>query len=784
MRRRLPERPFGLATGVDEKTDPHKVDGGFLSASTNWDGYEEFGSWGRTYGSLRKSRKAPGAWSWLTYFQRFDLGGRLRREKIGAAAGTVYRIEASTDLTKLHEGLTADFLTSAQMLDKLYFTSPKNDPLKYDGSTVTRWGIRAPGREETVLDAISNDALWAANGTNGVASADISIDGKAALEVRKTDLSTALLEVTKSYGSALNFESGDGFGNVWLHLPAGALAKLRSATSAVEVSLTEGANENVYRFLLGDLFDGWNRLRFDLDVPDVDGGADLMSVDQVKLSLFFASSGHAQSGIVWDHLFLFDSGAVTPVLSGSGLVTGKVTYRVVYVSRYGRHSNAGTASAQVNAALGSKVQLKSLPISSDPQVTARRIYRDLNGDGVWRFVAQVDDNVTATYLDNVQTPSTETPALAGDAVKDHSPPRRMLQVVAWKDHFIGIDAENRFQLNISNRFDGEYWPLVRQRQFEREFTALTRHAAGLLCHSSDGNLILTGDTYDSFRFDEVNPDQSVGCTGFRAWAPTKRYVGVMHDDGPYLIDAGLGDPWFLGSRILPTILGWDVTAFDSVHWTHDRGRYQIWIFAKGQGSSTYNRVAVFQYGVTPGDIPSIGRGRDPHDLRVGAWTFMELPASVDPRVSAIVEDDPDRPELWVGGGDGFVYHLGDATANTWAVGMGRQAIAASFVTGWTRLSGEGETGYPRFLELNAFSSVQTTLTCEVHVTDEPDESGFETSGPLRIDIGPGGTETSRSLRPMIGEWARVSVSHSDAAARPRIRSVSVTTVPRRRRVEG
>ena len=92
---------------------------------------------------------------------------------------------------------------------------------------------------------------------------------------------------------------------------------------------------------------------------------------------------------------------------------------------------------------GGQTDLSAIPVSSDTQVISRRIYRDLNGDRIYLFVAQIDDNSTTTYADNTADTArgTAQPPLAGDELIDHSVPGRCYAASVHEGRVIAVDAD-------------------------------------------------------------------------------------------------------------------------------------------------------------------------------------------------------------------------------------------------------------------------------------------------------------------------------------------------------
>ena len=88
--------------------------------------------------------------------------------------------------------------------------------------------------------------------------------------------------------------------------------------------------------------------------------------------------------------------------AGSSLGVGTYYYFAVYVTALGETS-AGSTLTVITTAGNTTVNLTGIPVSSDPRVTARKIYRTkLNGtsDNEW-FLTTISNNVTTTLTDNI-----------------------------------------------------------------------------------------------------------------------------------------------------------------------------------------------------------------------------------------------------------------------------------------------------------------------------------------------------------------------------------------------
>ena len=88
------------------------------------------------------------------------------------------------------------------------------------------------------------------------------------------------------------------------------------------------------------------------------------------------------------------------VNAAAGVLTGAYTYKITYVTANGE-TEVGTVSNTVNPA-GEKVDLTAIPVSTNPFVTDRKIYRCKAATATsWYYLAALGNNTTTTYTDNI-----------------------------------------------------------------------------------------------------------------------------------------------------------------------------------------------------------------------------------------------------------------------------------------------------------------------------------------------------------------------------------------------
>lgn len=94
-----------------------------------------------------------------------------------------------------------------------------------------------------------------------------------------------------------------------------------------------------------------------------------------------------------------DAPTSAPVLTNSGTSTmvGTYTYSITF-GNTSQESSQGAISDPITV-VDEGIQLIGIPVSSDPQVTQRNIYRTGGSLGQWRLVHTIPDNTTTTYID-------------------------------------------------------------------------------------------------------------------------------------------------------------------------------------------------------------------------------------------------------------------------------------------------------------------------------------------------------------------------------------------------
>lgn len=790
-RTRLPAIKFNLAAGLVTKANPLLVGKDGLVTGQNVDTFTEYGSLSKVPGSTRVSDSFGSGLESLHYFEHYNLAGTFQRYIIGQAGTGLYKINTDKTLTTLAGTYYADPMTSVVMNDRLHLTSPQNDPVKLDsGNMVSRWGVTPPGGERLMLESFDDSTDWTPTDctltdADGIDSAD------GAVAVEKSDPTVTNISFTK--GSGFGSEYVSRYNYISVLIPEGVLETLSTTASA-----WAAATALVIRV---DVLGGGAHVKWFIDRSQLVEGRNLILLDTfegywagalwttlpgsavdttITIEVNTTSAASTFSDLRFDDFYATDQGFVELALSATaGEATGAVTYRVTYVSKYGQESNGGRISDSLDlGATASAVDLTDIPVSSESQVVARRIYRDLEGDAIFRFVGQIDDNTTTTYTDTLSfdSLSSTTCPLAGESEIDYSRPQKMQQVISWNGFLIGIDADVKSQVNFTYKNRPEAWPITRRVLFPYTVTSLIPFPLGVLINGKDRCTVLKGTDWSNFTYEEILPDQSVGCTGWRAWTMGKTVPIVWHDVGPYLHT--LYDPWYIGNTIKDQIENLDAELFGDLIAVHDRRNFRV-LFLTGTNHRT---IYSWGYGRNlSGEISSVGSGIDALDLRRGVFHTLSLPNGINPTCFAVVERPGDKPELWMGCDDGYVYWLGDPDATSYANGLSSSAIDADVEWEWVAHP-EGVDMVGRFLNLAMASDTASTWTWTVSSAEEIEGTATATStGTLEVNgVSDAQIPVGQGVQ---GPYLKLRLQNSAAGETGTIRLADLEVIPRREQRE-
>jgi len=796
--------------GLNTKSSPSLVDNAQLVVAKNTDHFSEYGAltkppgMSRILSSIYTESAAARQISWVGFYKAPDLNGQILRHVIVAAGTKLHRIDSGS-LTALTgssdhavpsartEGL---FATSAQFDDLLLIQNQDPDligkgdfPVKYDGSEIQRWGLLAPGSLETVRETFSSASSFTTSGVTASNESTTTQDG-AAVKINKTSTSQVNGDLTKTIAAVSIDNTITNRGLIYIYIPRGQLKNFaEGSTKAVEIFLGPDLTTNYYTFSKdkGSLFEGWNAifLNFynklnneataaeDIDDPEVTitGSPGTSSLNNLRLRINSATASTTITGVVWDKFVTFDKGALVATESSSSAslntfkINSKYKYKVTFVNKYGHESNAGPESRLIKlSAAKDQIDLTDIPVSTDPQVVARKLYRTVNGGEIFLFLDTIENNTVTTYSDITSDISNSvgvpqlgqvSPPLEGDISDDNNPPPQSGIVFKWQRTVFLAGMPDRPDVIVWSEDDEpESFPTLNESRLDAKITAIYEAYSGLVIETELGKWQVSGDNPD-FQFNKVI--NNIGCVGRRA-AGEARVSGYAVDrDGVRLYD--LNNPIKISEVIRDKFDGFNKQNIELIHSCHSKNRNAILFFIPDSAGDYTSNNFIYQY---PLD-----------QIANGYWWQLDLPSSVNPLHVREIEDSNGDFHLYMGGDDGMIYELFNSDSKNWInAGGSTSAITFEATTDWIRLAvasnvrdPERSAGaysgriQPRFIELR-YSGDASTWTVKVDTGNGPSQTTPTGTTTVSLAFASGETALRYPVPPIqAGEYVKLTIKN-------------------------
>jgi len=116
---------------------------------------------------------------------------------------------------------------------------------------------------------------------------------------------------------------------------------------------------------------------------------------------------------------------------------GTYSYKVTFLNDRGSESNAYDASTDVTI-VTNKITVSAIPISDDPQVTQRRLYRTEDSATIYLLLATIDNNYDETYEDDIADTS-----LGAELATDNEAPPALSYIKEHEGLLYGIKASEK-----------------------------------------------------------------------------------------------------------------------------------------------------------------------------------------------------------------------------------------------------------------------------------------------------------------------------------------------------
>ena len=733
MREKLPYLELINFQGLATKTTPDLTRDTHLREAINTDLFEDYGGIAKPPGSKRVLATQlieagnPASISWVGFYKASDLNGQILRHVLISGGTQLYRVETGGTLTQLTGGVnpignrTSALVHAAQNVEDFLLIQNQDpdlvgrgdDPVKYDGREVQLWGVTPPGSQPTIIEGFNNSSTFTTAGLTAVSDELITTQDGAATKIDKgtSQANGDLIKTTISTNPDVTITDRE---SVFIYIPRGELANFSSTvtTPAVTVRIGNDLTTNYYdfNFPIGLLQEGWNelflnyanRLNNDTDSTTDDPnvvitGTPIGPFTAARFRINSATSSTAITGVVWDRYASFDKGALVVAEGtdvGSIFKSGsKYKYKVTYVSKYGHESNAGPESVLINTtAARDEINLTEIPVSVDPQVTARKIFRTVAGGEILLFLDRIEDNTTTTLTDTTSDLGLgqTSPPLAGDVSDDNSPPPKAGIVKLWKRTVFLAGLPDRPETVVFSEDDEpESFPTLNAVQLDAKVTAMYETYSGMVIETEVGKWQITGDNPD-FQFDKVI--NNIGCVGRRAAGETRVDGWAVDREGMRLYD--LNNPQKISEVIRDKFDNeFNKENLELLQSSHSKSRNCILMNVANAAGEYKGNNYCYQY---PLD-----------QVSSGWWWELQLPSSINPLHFQEIEDTDGTFKVYFGGDDGMLYEVFCPAEKNWALPDGTtEAINTEWQTKYIRLASQGDRGedfegraLPRFFEI-------------------------------------------------------------------------------------
>lgn len=795
--------------GLYTKSSPEVISAEQLRVCENADFFEKYGAISKIKGSARVLTAPTNPVvpiSWVGFYKASDLAGPILRHVLVANGTSLSRIDSGA-LTSLKTGRTSGLFHTADMLGRFMFITNQNPDkvgegdqlVKYDGAVISDWGITPPGSEETVREPFDDATDWTTKNCTVTDESETTWDGEA-IKIDKTITTTDSrhFEIDKAFNDPFYVIGEDRTSDIaipnrisfFTFIPRGELTadcintigKFETEGPSMSVVMSPDAdsveaNNWEFYFTIGQLVEGWNKLSLDFTSGPPGGNEkgrfypEQQTVQRVKFRFNLVDDSVTSADIRLDRFNQVDEGAPIVTLSGSGNFTGVYSYKIVYVSKYGQLSNAGPQSRDVTAVSHGQLNLTNIPTSTDPQVTARRLYRTVANGSIWLFLDEILDNTTTTFTDTFADGSlgNETPPQAGDFSDDNSRPPQAGIVKVWKRTvFVAGDPQNPETLYFSEDDEPESFPLINAFQLDGKITAMYETYSGLVVETETGKWQVIGDNPD-FSVDKII--EGMGCVGRRA-AGTSRLIGYAVDrDGMRLFD--LSNTKKISEPIRDR---YDDANFinkvniELMHTVHSKSRNLILQF-NPDAAGEYTSIFAYMYPID--------------NVETGYWTDIVTPSAANLNFldAEEIEDENGDFRIYVGADDGMVYELFCKDSTNWVDSGGTSfPIVTKFRTPYMRegdlgAETEGATGRvePRFVEVRHEDDA-TTWNIKLETADGSSQPVARSTVDMNLQFGVNNSLIRQAVpgeEMIAAEYFRITLENSEAGVSSKILATRV-----------
>lgn len=225
------------------------------------------------------------------------------------------------------------------------------------------------------------------------------------------------------------------------------------------------------------------------------------------------------------------------LLNAATQPVGTYQYYVTFVSDAGLETNPGPASNPVTSVEGI-IDVSAIPVSSDPTVTGRRIYRTGGTLGQAYQVANIADNTTTAYVDTQSDLALTETSIAMPTTND-GPPSALGLVGPYFNRLLAFDGNRLWwtQEGVPTFYGSQPGSAIGNwvdvGAADDHIQAITQHSRIAILYKQRSVWRLQGDP-DTGILEQTSA--AIGALGPRAVTPAGAVDYVLSTDGCFLFD--------------------------------------------------------------------------------------------------------------------------------------------------------------------------------------------------------------------------------------------------------
>lgn len=341
---------------------------------------------------------------------------------------------------------------------------------------------------------------------------------------------------------------------------------------------------------------------------------------------------------------------LTGAASGVGTFTGTYTYVVTFAITDGTRilsESPESAETAVVAATNAQFDLTNIPVSTDPGVNARRIWRTtVDGGEVFYRVTTIYNNADTTYTDTTADAGLPVNDLLSDELGEpmgNTDPAEYFEIgTVWKDRAWAAGNVTPDRVFYSGNLAPWAWSpeaYVTAKPSGQDLEG----ASGFLPRRDELGIGKRRSLWKVIGSDPVNFDMIRVVEGTGIWAPESALV--IRDEGYFLAEDGV---YKWGPGGLKNLSKERVHSWFTSDAYFNRARFPYAFAKHNQRFNTY-------------ELHLAAAGSDVNDrwvsldLETGRWMGPHLTGAFTPSCGGVLEDDDGLVTPFIGGTDGIIY---------------------------------------------------------------------------------------------------------------------------------